>query len=113
MDRNTAKLARAALNNAIGSDPINGFTVEVQNGSFNASEVTFKVTMRKEGTKSQAEAMAEEFAKIEGFKMTNAKGDKIVAYKHRSPKFPWIVQKASGGQYKYTDKHMVAEGFKA
>ena len=112
MDRNQAKVCRDLLNKAVQDNPaLEGYTVEVQNGTFNDSEITFKVMMRQEGAKSAALKDAEMMAELNGFKMENAKGDKIVAFKSRSPKFPWIVEKATGGRYKYTETHMKVEGF--
>jgi len=113
MDRNTAKMARKALQTLVDAG-IDGFDIEIGNGSFGHSEVTFKVVLRDKGAVPAGQQMAERMAKMVGFEMANAKGDAVVEYRAKSPKFPWIVKKAADGRlYKYSDEHMKMCGFGA
>lgn len=102
MDRNTAQKLRIELNSVFDKYRIAGFDVEVGNCTYGSVEATFKVTIREQGAKSPGQALAERKAKDFGLKLVNAAGDEIVDYKPRSPKYPWIVKRASDGkQYKY------------
>jgi len=107
MDRNTAKQLRTELDALFAKHGIDGFQLELGNCKFSSREATFQLVVRGEGVKSYDEAIAEFAAKDHGYGMTNAAGDRIVGYKPRSPKYPWLVKIAAEGKvYKYPTSMM-------
>ena len=75
---------------------------EVGNMRFSDSEVDIKVKAKVKGAKTQTDALLEMVAKKEGLKMTNSKGDRLVAFKSRSPKYPFVYESRDGKRYKTT-----------
>lgn len=112
MDRQTCKIAREELQAMIDASPLEFFKdyeVTVGNASYDSVSATFKVTVKEAGAKTYQQDFAEREAERLGLKLVNGKGDRIDAYNVRAPKFPWIVVKADGKRYKYTDAHIKAE----
>ena len=109
MDRQTAKNLRKELETIFASNGINGFNVEIGNAIYNDFDVTFKVVIRHENVKPQAERDLEKKAKFYGLdinKIGTLDGDKytLVGYNTRARKQPWIIEKldigGNGGKYK-------------
>jgi len=75
---------------------------EVGNMRFSDAEVDIKVKAKVKGAKTQVDKMLEIVVKNEGMKMTNARGDRLVAFKSRSPKYPFVYEAADGKRYKTT-----------
>lgn len=112
MDRQTAKHLRKELETIFASHGINGFNVEIGNAIYNDFDVTFKVVIRHENVKPQAERDLEKKAKFYGLdinKIGTLGGDKytLVGYNTRARKQPWIIEKldigGNGGKYKIGD----------
>ena len=72
---------------------------EVGNMSFSDAEVDIKVKAKVKGAKTRSDVMLESAIKGLGLKMSNAKGDRLVEYKSRSYKYPFVFERG-GKRYK-------------
>lgn len=72
---------------------------EVGNMRFSDSEVDIKVKAKVNGAKTRSDSMLESIVANLGLNMTNAKGDRLVEYKSRSPKYPFVFER-NGSRYK-------------
>ena len=79
-----------------------GVQFTVGNMRFSDAEVDIKVNAKVQGAKTRTDAMLEMIVKNEGLKMTNTRGDRLVAYKSRSPKYPFVYESRDGKRYKTT-----------
>lgn len=82
--------------------------IEVGNMSFSDTEVDIKVKAKVKGATTKADEVLEMAMKAHGLtKMVSAQGDRLVSFKPRSPKFPYIYQAKDGKQYKTTREYAV------
>lgn len=76
-----------------------GLDFEVGNMRFSESEVDIKVKAKVKGAKTRTDTQLEMMVQMLGLKMTNKSGDRLVEYKTRSRKYPFIFER-SGKRYK-------------
>lgn len=71
---------------------------------FDSAECTFKINARVEGATTRAESELEMMAKLEGIDVNKRgpKGEKLIEYHSRKPKYPWIYETVRGARYKCT-----------
>lgn len=72
---------------------------EVGNMRFSDAEVDIKVKAKVKGAKTVGDTMLESRIQALGLAMTNAKGDRLVEYKPRSYKYPFVFER-NGSRYK-------------
>ena len=77
---------------------------EVGNMRFSDAEVDIKVKAKVKGAKTQTDSHLELMAKMLGItKLTNQRGDRLVEFKSRSPKYPFVFERA-GKRYKCSEE---------
>lgn len=74
--------------------------ISVGNMRFSDAEVEIKVTAKVKGAKTMTDKLLESEAKRLGLKMKNRAGDRLVEYKPRNWKFPFVYVAANGKRYK-------------
>jgi hypothetical protein len=75
--------------------------ISVGNMRFSDAEVEVKVTAKVKGAKTMSDHILESQVKSLGLKMKNAAGDRLVDYKSRNWKFPFVyVDGCNGKRYK-------------
>lgn len=81
-----------------------GIEMEVGNMRFSEAEVDIKVKAKISGAKTQSDSNLELMAKMVGItKLTNPNGDRLVEFKTRSRKYPFIFERA-GKRYKCSER---------
>ena len=75
---------------------------EVGNMRFTESEVDIKIKAAIKGKRTRSDSQLETMAKMFGLKMENSKGDRLVEYKARNTKYPFIFERG-GKRYKCSD----------
>jgi hypothetical protein len=81
-----------------------GLEFEVGNMRFSDAEVDIKVKAKVKGAKTQSDSNLELMAKMVGItKLTNKKGDRLVEFKTRSPKYPFVFER-DGKRYKCSER---------
>lgn len=73
--------------------------ITVGNMRFSDAEVDIKVKAKVKGAKTMNDTILESVIASQGLKMTNAAGDRLVDYKTRSPKYPFVFER-NGSRYK-------------
>lgn len=77
---------------------------EVGNMKFSDAEVEIKVKATVKGAKTRTDTMLEMYAKMSGItNLTNAKGDRLIEFRTRSPKYPFVYEGADGRRYKCSE----------
>lgn len=95
---------REELNKVFKKFESKGIKLDVGNMRFDSAEVDIKVKGTVIGAKTRGNALVESIAKSRGFALENARGDKLVDYKTRSPKYPFVyVDGVDGKRYKCTE----------
>ena len=74
--------------------------IAVGNMRFSDAEVEIKVTAKVKGAKTMTDKLLESEAKRLGLKMKNRAGDRLVEYKPRNWKMPFVYVAANGKRYK-------------
>ena len=69
---------------------------------FSAAECTFKIKGAVDGVKTIDQTMLERHAKIDGvdIKTPGPKGETLIEYHNRKPKYPYIYTTVSGKRFK-------------
>lgn len=94
-DRPTLKALRSEMQAVLDKFGAN-LDFEVGNMSFDDTEVSIKVKAKVKGAQTMEDLMLVKFAQLDGIKnLTNAKGQRLVMYKSRSPKYPYVYQDGS------------------
>ena len=102
-DKATLKALRAEMDAVLAKyGKKTGLDFEVGNMRFTETEVDIKVKAKVTGAKSRAEQGLEVFAKLYGFKLTNSNGDRLVEFKERNRKYPFIFER-NGKRYKCSE----------
>jgi len=101
LNRTHVKNLRKVLENKLRGS-MDNFIVEVGGASFNDTEVTFKVNLRMEGAKTQAEKDLEDFASIDGLDLTkvatlDGKEFKLSGFRRKARTKPYLIQEQTGG----------------
>lgn len=73
---------------------------EVGNMRFSDAEVEIKVKAKVSGAKTQSDAILETRAKALGIKIENKNGDRLIEYRSRNWKMPFIYESANGRRFK-------------
>lgn len=80
-----------------------GLEFEVGNMRFSDAEVDIKVKAKVSGAKTRTDSNLEMFAKMAGItNLTNKDGDRLVEFKTRSPKYPFVFERG-GKRYKCSE----------
>lgn len=79
-----------------------GIEMEVGNMRFSEAEVDIKVKAKIVGAKTRTDTQLETMASMLGLKMINKSGDRLVEFKSRSPKYPFVFER-SGKRYKCSE----------
>jgi hypothetical protein len=109
-DNNTLKVIRTKLDIKLQelSEEL-GITIESKNFSYSANEVSMKLEANINGAMTKEMSAVELYSEMEfGIKLEcghtfdcgNLGEVKLVAYKTRSRKYPWVVEKTNGSRYK-------------
>jgi len=101
LNRTHVKNLRKVLENKLRGS-MDNFIVEVGGANFNDTEVTFKVNLRMEGAKTQAEKDLEDFASIDGLDLTkvatlDGKEFKLSGFRRKARTKPYLIQEQTGG----------------
>ena len=101
---------RNQLNAVLNSNGIDGYTFEIGNCSYDGGEATFKLKVLIKGAKSQADIQFEQMAKLSDFdtdkiSSLQSMAVKLVGFKPRSTKRPWIIQDVSNNKQYVIDGH--------
>ena len=102
-DRATCRALRAELQEVMNKYASKAnLDIEVGHMSFDVNDVKIKVNAKIKGAKSHDQKNLEMFARLDGItKFVNSNGDKLLAFKPRSPKYPYVYQcGADGKMYK-------------
>ena len=70
---------------------------------FTETEVDIKVKATIKGKRTRSEEGLRVFANLYGLKMENAAGDRLVGFKERNRKYPFIFER-NGKQYKCSER---------
>ena len=119
MDRQLAKIIRTKLNELmengieVGGETLN---VTVGNCTFNSDDCTFKITIAKEGSMSKEERDLAQVAgiyEVDPDKVGLLDDDmyRLVGFKSRARKNPFIIQKISTGAKYVIGEHMARKYF--
>ena len=89
---------------------LNDYTFEIGNCSYDGGEATFKLKVLIKGAKSQADIQFEQMAKLSDFdtdkiSSLQSMAVKLVGFKSRSTKRPWIIQDVSNDKQYVIDGH--------
>lgn len=112
MDRAEAKKLREELNKVLKAFNID-YEIEVGNATYNESEVTFKVAVRKQGAETKQERDLRThapFYQLDVDKIATIQGKKftLVGYSAKARKMPWLIRElgvgSDGSTYKITDE---------
>jgi len=101
LNRTHVKNLRKVLENKLRGS-MDNFIVEVGGANFNDTEVTFKVNLRMEGAKTQAEKDLEDFASMDGLDLTkvatlDGKEFKLSGFRRKARTKPYLIQEQTGG----------------
>lgn len=101
-DRKNLSMLRAEMTQVLQKYGVDAnLDMTVGNMRFSDAEVSITVTAKVKGAKTQAESILEMKIKNNGMKMTNSAGDRLVEYKYRNYKLPYIyVSGKDGKRYK-------------
>ena len=111
-DRQTLKSLRAEMEAVLAKYGNKaGVEFDIGNISFSDAEANIKVSAKVKGAKTQTDEILEMACKSLNIKKrVNAKGDKLIALKSRSPRYPFVYEAANGKQCKCT-RDMAREMF--
>lgn len=102
-DRATLKALRAEMQEVLEKYGVkSNLEIEVGNMKFSEAEVEIKVKAKVKGAKSRADSQLEMYAKMFGLKIENNKGDRLVEFKSRNTKYPFIFERG-GKRYKCSE----------
>ena len=99
------------------SNTLADFEVDVaRSTTYSDTEVTFKITMRMKGAKSQAEKDLEDWAEMDNLDLTKivklqGKSFSLSWYRRKAPKKPYLVQDLDGGGEYIMTREMVKRLF--
>ena len=104
-DKATLKALRAEMDAVLAKyGKKTGVEFEVGNMRFSEAEVDIKVKAKISGAKTRTDTQLELMAKMVGItKLTNKDGDRLVEFKPRSSKYPFIFERA-GRRYKCSER---------
>jgi hypothetical protein len=93
---------RSQLDAILKSNGIDGYTFEVGNCSYSGGEATFKLKVLIEGGKSIEEQDLEQMARLDALDTDKTatiggKPCKLVGYKAKARKLPWIIENLTDG----------------
>ena len=106
------KVIRAAMQSALEQVNLDGVNFTVTNCTYNGGEATYKVNVLLDGAETKEQKDLRDMAGLYNFdvdKIGNTQGMKLklVGYKSKAPKMPWIVKDISStsdrNEYKLTD----------
>lgn len=102
-DKATLKALRSEMQAVLDKFGAN-IQFEVGNMRFSEAEVDIKVKAVIKGATTRADEQLELMAKLSGItKLTNSNGDRLVAFKSRSPKYPFVFVR-DGKRYKCSER---------
>lgn len=115
-DNNTLKVIRTKLDIKLQelSEEL-GITIESKNFSYSANEVSMKLEANINGAMTKEMEAVKMFSKMEVgieldfghlFMAGNLGEVKLVAYKTRSRKYPWVVENSKGSRYKLSSAQL-------
>jgi len=101
-DKPTARKIRDAMQEALDKADINGVTIEVGNCSYSGGEATYKVQVLLDGAKTKEEQDLEQMARLDALDTDktatiNGKPYKLVGYKAKARKLPWVIENLTDG----------------
>jgi len=104
LTRTQVKNLRSQLQAVLDANGVNGYELDLGNARFSDTECTFKLVAKVTGSKSQAESALDLYARLDGIdpKYVTARGDKLIEYKSRNTKYPYIFENKAGSRYKIT-----------
>ena len=88
-----------------------GFNLRIGTMRYTQDQITFKTEVRGAGEPSKEMLDLFRYAKIRGYdktmdlEKTGKDGERLVGYKPRSAKYPFVIQKSNGKQYKITERY--------
>ena len=105
-DKATLKALRSEMQAVLDKFGAN-LQFEVGNMRFSEAEVDIKVKAVIKGKRTRSDSELEAFANLYNLKMTNAAGDRLVGFKARNRKYPFIFER-NGQQYKCSEQQAKA-----
>ena len=97
LTRKTLQEIRVQLNEVLAKTNIDGIEITLGNATFDSDNATFKLKLKVEGALSHDEQALQQMSKLMNLdttKETTIDGMrcKLVSYKNKAPKFPWVIQ---------------------
>lgn len=110
------KALREAMQKALDEANIEGISITVGNCSYLDGEATFKVKALLEGGKSKEEQDLEQMARLDALDTDKTatiggKPCKLVGYKAKARKLPWIIEKLTDGSRYVIDDYTAKKYF--
>ena len=93
---------RAQLNAVLENAGINGFELSLGNARYGSSEATFQLKAQVKGAQSKEQTALDMYAVMDGVDpdKVSSRGEKLVEYHVRKPKYPYIMVNKAGTKYK-------------
>jgi len=95
---------RKDIEAALAKAGVQGVDFQLGNCRYSSNEATFKLTARVAGTATRGESCLSLYARMDGVDHNGVgpKGEKLVEYHTRKPKYPYIYVTRLGKKFKCT-----------
>ncbi len=104
-NRQNLETLRKEINAALALIELDGLTFDLGTLRYSATEVKVTLTITNAGRADKEADDLRMIVSAYGLKGTDGdRGEKLVGYNARAPRFPFMVRKADGKTYKYTEK---------
>ena len=96
------RVLRTQLEAVLQNAGVTGFDLKLGNARFGSSDVTFQLKAQVTGAQTKEQTALDMYSKIDGVDPTKVsdRGEKLVEYHVRKPKYPYIMVNKAGSKYK-------------
>ena len=101
-DKSTLQALRSEMQSVLDKFGAN-LQFEVGNMRFSEAEVDIKVKAVIKGKRTRSDSQLEAMVKLHGLKIENSNGDRLVEFKARNTKYPFIFER-KGKSYKCSER---------